>query len=79
MKINLIPMVALHFKHQMIFFLKEMGNVFIQNKKNQRSDTYCTTYCLLILYLTNIKESDFKPAALRLYFNEFGQNEKENR
>ena len=50
-----------------------------KTKKNQRSDTYCTTYCLLILYLTNIKESDFKPAALRLYFNEFGQNEKENR
>ena len=41
-------MIALHFKHQMIFFLKEMGNVFIQNKK--KSKKWYVLYNLLFTY-----------------------------
>ena len=37
----------------------------------QKSDSYCASYCLYIIYLTKVLGIDFKSAFLNLYYQRF--------
>ena len=42
--------------------------VFIQNIKNKKKDSFCASYCLYIIFLTNVFGKDFKSAVSILYY-----------
>ena len=51
-----------------------MGIVYILNTKYKKSDNFCGSYCLYIIYLTKVLGIDFKSAVLNLYHQDFLKN-----
>ena len=50
-----------------------MDIVYIQNTRYmfKKTDSYCASYCLCILYLTKVLGIGFKSAVLNLYCQRF--------
>ena len=50
------------------FIIKRNGLCFYSEYQVQKSDSFCASYCLYILYLTKVLGIDFKSAVLNLYY-----------
>ena len=50
------------------FIIKRNGYCLYSEYQIQKSDSYCASYCLYIIYLTKIVGIDFKSAVLNLYY-----------
>ena len=50
------------------FIIKRNGYCLYSEYQIQRSDSYCASYCLYIIYLTKVLDFDFKSAVLNLYY-----------
>ena len=55
-----------------IFIIKQNEHCLYSEYKIKgltiKKDSYCTSYCLYILYLTKVLGIDFKPVVLELYY-----------
>ena len=50
------------------FIIKRNGCCLYSEYQIQKNDSYCASYCLYIVYLTEVIGIDFKSAVLNLYF-----------
>ena len=50
------------------FIIKGNGYCLYSEYQIQKNDSYCASYCLYIIYLTQIVGIDFKSAVLNLYY-----------
>ena len=50
------------------FVIKRNGYCLYSEYQIQKIDSFCTSYCLFIVYLTKIVGIDFKSAVLNLYY-----------
>ena len=50
------------------FIIKRNGYCLYSEYQIQKSDSYCASYCLYIIYLTKVLGIDFKSAVLNLYY-----------
>ena len=50
------------------FIIKRNGNCLYSEYQIQKNDSYCSSYCLYIIYLTKVLDIDFKSAVLNLYY-----------
>ena len=54
------------------FIIKRNGHCLYSEYKIQgftsEKDSYCSSYCLYIIYLKNVKEIDFRSAVLKLHY-----------
>ena len=50
------------------FIIKRNGYCLYSEYQIQRNDSYCSSYCLYIIYLTKVLDIDFKSAVLNLYY-----------
>ena len=53
------------------FIIKRYGYCLYSEYQIQKNDSFCSSYCLYIIYLTNIVGIDFKSAVLNLYYQRF--------
>ena len=53
------------------FNIKRNGYCLYSEYQIQKIDSYCTSYCLSIIYLTKVLGIDFKSAVLNLYYQRF--------
>ena len=53
------------------FIIKRNGFCLYSECQIQKNDSFCASYCLYIIYLTNIVGIDFKSAVLNLYYQRF--------
>ena len=51
------------------FIIKQNGYRLYSEYQIQKSDSFCASYCLYIIYLTKIVGIDFKSAVLNLYYH----------
>ena len=50
------------------FIIKQNGYCLYSEYQIQKNDSYCSSYCLYIIYLTKVLDIDFKSAVLNLYY-----------
>ena len=50
------------------YIIKRNGYCLYSEYQIQKSDSYCASYCLYIIYLTKIVGIDFESAVLNLYY-----------
>ena len=50
------------------FIIKQNGYCLYSEYQIQKNDSYCSSYCLYIIYLTKVIGIDFKSAVLNLYY-----------
>ena len=50
------------------FIIKRIGYCLYSEYQIQKTDSYCTSYCLCIIYLTKVLGIVFKSAVLNLYY-----------
>ena len=50
------------------FIIKRNGYCLYSEYQIQKNDSFCSSYCLYIIYLTKVLGIDFKPAVLNLYY-----------
>ena len=50
------------------FIIKRNGYCLYSEYQIQKNDSFCSSYCLYILYLTKVIGIDFKNAVLNLYY-----------
>ena len=50
------------------FIIKRNGYCLYSEYQIQKNDSFCASYCLYILYLTEVLGIDFKSAVLNLYY-----------
>ena len=50
------------------FIIKRNGYCLYSENQIQKNDSYCSSYCLYIIYLTKVLDIDFKSAVLNLYY-----------
>ena len=50
------------------FIIKQNGYCLYSECQIQKNDSYCSSYCLYIIYLTKVLDIDFKSAVLNLYY-----------
>ena len=53
------------------FIIKRNGYCLYSEYQIQKSDNFCGSYCLYIIYLTKVLGIDFKSAVLNLYYQRF--------
>ena len=53
------------------FIIKRKGYCLYSEYQIQKNDSFCASYCLYILYLTEVLGIDFKSAVLKLYYQRF--------
>ena len=53
------------------FIIKRNGYCLYSEYQIQKSDNFCASYCLYIIYLTKVLGIDFKSAVLNLYYQRF--------
>ena len=53
------------------FIIKRKGICFSSEYQTQKNDSFCASYCLYILYLTEVLGIDLKSAVLNLYYQRF--------
>ena len=53
------------------FIIKRNGYCFYSEYQIQKSDSFCASYCLCIIYLVKVLEIDFISAVLNLYYQRF--------
>ena len=53
------------------FIIKRNGYCLYFQYQTQKNVSFCASYCLYIIYLTNIVGIDFKSAVLNLYYQRF--------
>ena len=53
------------------FIIKRNGYCLFSEYQIQKNDSFCASYCLYIIYLTNLLGIDFKSAVLNLYYQRF--------
>ena len=53
------------------FIIKRKGYCLYSEYQTQKNDSFCASYCLYILYLTEVLGIDFKSAVLKLYYQRF--------
>ena len=51
--------------------IKRNGYCLYSEYQIQKNDSFCSSYCLYIIYLTKILGFDFKSAVLNLYYQRF--------
>ena len=49
------------------FIIKRNGYCLYSEHQIQKNDSFCSSYCLYIIYLTKVLNIDFKRAVLNLY------------
>ena len=50
------------------FIIKRYGYCLYSEYQLQKNDSFCSSYCLYIIYLTKVIGIDFKSAVLNLYY-----------
>ena len=50
------------------FIIKRNGHCLYSEYQIQKNDSYCSSYCLYIIYLTKVLDIVFKSAVLNLYY-----------
>ena len=50
------------------FIIKRNGYCLYSEYQIQKNDSFCASYCLYLIYLTNVLGIDFKSAVLNLYY-----------
>ena len=50
------------------FIIKRNGRCLYSEYQIQKTDSFCASYCLYIIYLTKVIGIDFKSAVLNLYY-----------
>ena len=50
------------------FIIKRNGYCLYSEYQIQKNDSFCASYCLYIIYLTEVLGIDFKSAVLNLYY-----------
>ena len=50
------------------FIIKRNGYCLYSEYQRQKNDSFCSSYCLYIIYLTKVLNIDFKRAVLNLYY-----------
>ena len=50
------------------FIIKQNGYCLYSEYQIQKNDSYCSSYCLYIIYLTKLLDIDFKSTVLNLYY-----------
>ena len=53
------------------FIIKRNGYCLYSEYQIQKNDSFCASYCLYIIYLTEVLGIDFKSAVLNLYYQSF--------
>ena len=53
------------------FIIKRNGYCLYSENQIQKNDSFCASYCLHIIYLTEVLGIDFKSAVLNLYYRRF--------
>ena len=53
------------------FIIKRNGYCLYSEYQIQKNDSFCASYCLYIIYLTEVLGIDFKSAVLNLYYQRF--------
>ena len=53
------------------FIIKRNGYCLYSEKQIQKSDSFCASYCLYIIFLKKVLGIDFKSAVLNLYYQRF--------
>ena len=53
------------------FIIKRNGYCLYSEYQIQKNDSFCASYCLYIIYWTNVLGIDFKSAVLNLYYQRF--------
>ena len=53
------------------FIIKRKGYCLYSEYQVQKNDRFCASYCLYILYLTEVLGIDFKSVVLNLYYQRF--------
>ena len=53
------------------FIIKRNGYCLYSEYQIQKNDSFCASYCLYIIYLTKVKDIDFKSAVLNLCYQRF--------
>ena len=53
------------------YIIKRNGYCIYSENQIQRSDSYCASYCLYLIYLTKVVGIGFKSAVLNLYYQRF--------
>ena len=53
------------------FIIKRKGYCLYSEYQIQKNDSFCASYCLYKLYLTEVLGIDFKSAVLNLYYQRF--------
>ena len=53
------------------FIIKRNGYCLYSKYQIQKNDSYCSSYCLYIIYLTKVLGIYFKSAVLNLYYQTF--------
>ena len=53
------------------FIIKRSGYCLYSKYQIKKNDSFCASYCLYILYLTEVLGIDFKSTVLNLYYQRF--------
>ena len=53
------------------FFIKRSVYCLYSQYQIQKNDSFCSSYCLYIIYLTKVEGIGFKSAVLNLYYQRF--------
>ena len=53
------------------FIIKRYGYCLYSEYQIQKNDSFCASYCLYIIYLTEVLGIDFKSAVLNWYYQRF--------
>ena len=53
------------------FIIKRNGYCLYSEYQIQKNDCFCASYCLYIIYLTEVLGIDFKSSVLNLYYQRF--------
>ena len=53
------------------FIIKRNGHCFYSEYQIRKSDSFCASYCLYVIYLRKIVGIVFKSAVLNLYYQKF--------
>ena len=53
------------------FIKKRNGHCLYSVNQKQKSDSFCASYCIYLIYLVNVLGIDFKSAVLNMYYQKF--------
>ena len=56
------------------FIIKRNGFCLYSEYQIQKNDSFCASYCLYMIYLSEVLSFDFKSAVLNLYYQRFSSN-----